>query len=206
MIYAPEQFVEADRDKLCDLIRTHSFATLISDASNEAIVTHLPVTIDASGSTLHAHVARANPVWRDFASGREILLIFNGPHHYISPSWYTAHPSVPTWNYAVVHVSGVPTIIEDHREIEAMLKRMVEIYESSLGTRWTMDLPAEYLRNMIEGIVAFEVRITRMIGKYKLSQNRSRADRLNVIAELRQTGGENAERVAVLMQQLGNPE
>jgi transcriptional regulator len=125
MIYVPEVFAEKDRETLLQLIRNSSFATLISSVGSDPIVAHVPVLLDETGSILHAHVARANPVWRDFMPDRELLFLFHGPHHYISPNWYNSHPSVPTWNYAVIHVSGIPDIIEDQKTIESMLRRLV---------------------------------------------------------------------------------
>ena len=205
MIYAPEQFTATDRDAMFRLIRENSFATLISVASDEPMVAHVPVLLNEANEMLHAHVARANSIWREFAPAREVLLIFHGPHHYVSPSWYTVHPSVPTWNYAVVHVNGLPTIIEDRTRIESMLHRLVDEHESKSETPWKMDLPTDYLQNMIDGIVAFEVRITRIQGKFKLSQNRSDADRLNVVAALENEGGDNAARLASLMEQSRKP-
>jgi transcriptional regulator len=202
MIYVPEVFAEKDRETLLQLIRNSSFATLISSVGSDPIVAHVPVLLDETGSILHAHVARANPVWRDFMPDRELLFLFHGPHHYISPNWYNSHPSVPTWNYAVIHVSGIPDIIEDQKTIESMLRRLVAEHESSLETPWQMDLPEEYLRNMINGIVAFETRITRIEGKFKLSQNRSLEDRRNVIAALQKAGGDNATGLAALMQRV----
>jgi len=202
MIYVPEKFAEKDRETLLQLIRNSSFATLISSVGSDPIVAHVPVLLDETGSILHAHVARANPVWRDFMPDRELLFLFHGPHHYISPNWYNSHPSVPTWNYAAIHVSGIPDIIEDHKKIESMLRRLVAEHESSLETPWQMELPEEYLHNMINGIVAFEIRITRIEGKFKLSQNRSLEDRRNVIAALQKAGGDNATSLAALMQRV----
>ena len=202
MIYVPEVFAEKDRETLLQLIRNSSFATLISSVGSDPIVAHVPVLLDETGSILHAHVARANPVWRDFMPDRELLFLFHGPHHYISPNWYNSHPSVPTWNYAVIHVSGIPDIIEDQKKIESMLRRLVAEHESSFETPWQMELPEEYLRNMINGIVAFETRITRIEGKFKLSQNRSLEDRRNVIAALQKAGGDNATSLAALMQRV----
>lgn len=200
MIYVPGDFAETDRQTLLQLIRENSFATLISSGSNDPIIAHVPVLLDDGGNSLQCHVARANPLWRDFSKDRELLVIVHGPHHYISPAWYaTEQPSVPTWNYATVHVHGIAEIVEDRGRIESMLQRLVAEHESSRDAPWSMDLPADYLRNMVDGIVAFEVRITRMEGKFKLSQNRPPADRDNVIAALLDKGDDNAASLAALM-------
>ncbi len=201
MIYTPKQFVESDRETLLKLIRANSFATLISPGGSDPLVAHIPALLNDTGEILRCHVARANPIWNDFAAERELLFIFHGPHCYISPNWYTAgQPSVPTWNYAVVHVHGIPDIVEDRKRVESMLTELVANYESSFEFPWSMELPADFQRKMIDGIVAFEVRITRMVGKFKLSQNRPVADRHSVITALRGTGNRDADDVAELMQ------
>lgn len=202
MIYSPEQFTVTDRDALVRLIQQNSFATLIVGSGHDPMVAHIPVLLDEATGILHAHVARANPLWQQLTPDREVLVVFHGPHHYVSPSWYSVHPSVPTWNYAVVHVSGVPAIIEDQVRVESMLRKLVDEHESRSETPWTMDLPPDYLRKMIDAVVAFEVRITRMQGKFKLSQNRPGVDRSNVIAALKDTGDDSATRLANLMQQV----
>lgn len=205
MIYTPELFAENDRGRLFRFMRQHSFATLISGASDEPLVAHVPVVVDEAANVVRAHVARANPLWRDFAADREVLIIFHGPHHYVSPGWYASHPSVPTWNYAVVHASGFPHLIEGRSEegrarVESMLRELVDENEAKLPRPWKMDLPADYQQGMIDGIVAFEIRVTRVTGKFKLSQNRPPADRLNVIAALQEFGEEDAAGVAHLME------
>lgn len=188
-------------------MRQHSFATLISGASDEPLIAHVPVLVDEATNLVRAHVARANPLWRDFAPDREVQIIFHGPHHYVSPNWYASHPSVPTWNYAVVHVSGFPRVIEgrskeDRGKIEAMLRELVDENEAKLPRPWKMDLPAEYMQRMINGIVAFEIRVTRVTGTFKLSQNRPPPDQLNVITALRESGEEEAAAVAHLMEEV----
>lgn len=202
MIYTPEQFTVSDRKLLFRVMRENSFATLIAGSGDDPMVAHVPVSVDEANNLLHAHVARANPIWQQFSPPRKVLFIFHGPHHYVSPSWYSVHPSVPTWNYVVVHVSGTATIIEDRAIIERMLGRLVDEHESVSEAPWKLDLPIEYLQKMIDGIVPFEVQINRVQGKFKLSQNRPRVDQSNVIAALEQTGDDSAARLAALMRQV----
>ncbi|UCD68266.1 MAG: FMN-binding negative transcriptional regulator [Betaproteobacteria bacterium] len=202
MIYIPDQFRISDREMLFRIMRENSFATLITCSGKEPMVAHIPVTVNEANDLLQAHVARADPIWQEFSPDREVMFIFHGPHHYVSPSWYTAHPSVPTWNYAVVHASGLPTIIDDHGNIEKMLRRLVDEHESPSETPWRMDLPVEYLQSMIDAAVAFEVQITSIQGKFKLSQNRCHADRSKVIAVLKRVGSDSASRLAALMAQI----
>ena len=202
MIYIPEQFASGDRDVLLQLMRENSFATLVAGNGSEPMIAHVPVLVDEATDTLHAHIARANPLWRELSPNREVLCIFQGPHHYVSPSWYTVHPSVPTWNYAVVHAHGTPIIVNDHRDVESMLRRLVDEHESASRAPWKMKLPDEYMEKMIGAIVAFEVRITRLEGKFKLSQNRPRTDQSNVVDALRSTGEHDAHRLATLMERV----
>jgi transcriptional regulator len=207
LIYTPPHFSENDRGRLFRFMRQHSFATLISGAGDEPLVTHVPVLVDEATNLVRGHVARANPLWREFAPDRKLLLIFHGPHQYVSPNWYTTHPSVPTWNYAVVHVSGFPRVIqsqskEERAKIQSMLRDLVDENEAKFSRPWKMDLPADYMQQMIDGIVAFEVRITRITGKFKLSQNRPPTDRLTVIAALQKSGNEDAQGVANLMKDI----
>ena len=205
MIYTPEQFTISDRELLFRVMRENNFATLIAGNGDDPMVAHLPVSVDEASDRLHAHVAKANPIWQTFSPARQVLFIFHGPHHYVSPSWYTTHPSVPTWNYVVVHAGGVPVIIEDRGAVEKMLRKLVDEHESRSDTPWKLDLPVDYLQKMIDGIVAFEVQVTRIQGKFKLSQNRPAADRSNVIAALEQAGDDSALRLAELMEQVLKP-
>jgi len=207
LIYTPKQFSEDDRSRLFRFMRQHSFATLISGANDEPSVAHVPVFVDEATNLIRAHVSRANPLWREFAPDRKVLLIFHGPHHYISPNWYTTHPSVPTWNYAVVHVSGFPRVIEgqskvDRAMIASMLHELVDENEAQFSRPWKMELPGDYMQQMIDGIVAFEVRVTGVTGKFKLSQNRPANDRSSVIDALQKSGNEDAEGVANLMKEV----
>jgi transcriptional regulator len=141
-------------------------------------------------------MARGNPQWQHFAEGREVLAIFHGPHGYISPSWYETTPAVPTWNYAAVHAYGVPAIINDHDRVVALLEETVRAYEATLAQPWPGDLPEDFRDKLIHGIVAFEIPITRLEGKFKLSQNRPAADIDGVCRALTQAG--DAESLALL--------
>src|SRR5437867_3355300 len=178
-MYLPSEFRVEDPALLHDLIERFSFATLVSIEDGRPSVTHLPLLLDRSlgeHGTLLGHVARANNQWRGFERGVETLAIFQAEHGYVSPSWYETHPSVPTWNYRVVHAYGVPRVIDDEAGKRGILSRLVEKYESGFDMPWPMDLPEAYFKSMLAQIVAFEMPISRLEGKFKLSQNRSRTD------------------------------
>jgi len=186
-MYIPERFREDDRAVLQAFIREHSFGVLVTRGEDAPFATHLPFLFDAGRGDygmLSAHMARANPQWREFASGREALIIFAGPHAYVSPSWYDVALSVPTWNYAAVHACGVPRIIEDSQLLYEYLKTLIETHEAQFAQPWKFDLPQDYIENMMRGVVGFTLEITRLEGKFKMSQNRTPAEREKVIAAL----------------------
>ena len=201
MIHIPGHFAEHDLARLQALVRAHGFATLVSAHHGEIQVSHLPFLLDANGRTLRAHMARANPQWRTFSPEREVLVIFQGPHHYVSPAWYTSHPSVPTWNYAVVHAQGRPTLIEGRERLAALVRELVMHHEAASSEPWRMNLPADYQDRMLSAIVGFEIAITRLEGKFKLSQNRPSEDQPLVIEELERLGSDDALGVAALMRE-----
>jgi transcriptional regulator len=126
-------------------------------------------------------------------------VIFQGPHAYVSPSWYTVELSVPTWNYAAVHAYGTARIVEDRDELYALLKALVDTHEAGFEQPWPMNLPDEYVNNVMRGVVGFEVAIERLEGKLKLSQNRSADDRRRVIAALAESSDPTTAGVAEMM-------
>jgi transcriptional regulator len=203
MIYSPAAFQETDRDALHALIEAHGFATLVSPDAEDPLITHLPLLLDrgrGAAGTLIGHVARANPHWRRLKERPDALALFHGPHAYVSPSWYGVHPSVPTWNYAVVHAHGRARLIEEAGALEGLVRRLVDTFESSRPAPWRMELPADYQQGMLRGIVGFEIELTRLTGKFKLSQNRTPDDRQRVAAALG-SGAPDEQGVAALMRQ-----
>ena len=203
-MYVPATFAETAPDALTAIIRRHAFALLVSTGDDGVpFATHLPFLYDAAQGPhgrLSAHMARANP-HAALLDGRPALVVFAGPHAYVSPSWYGQHPSVPTWNYVAIHAYGAPRVIDDRDAERAMMRRLVADYEADRPDPWTMDgLPDSYVAGMQRGIVAFEMPVDRLEGKFKLSQNRPEADRTAVAAALAAEGGEAAE-VAALMRQ-----
>jgi len=201
-VYIPDAFRETDQAVLHQVIRDYSFATLIAHSGGALFASHLPLLLDpARGEhgTLIGHMARANPQWRDFTDGAEVLAIFHGPHAYISPSWYVTHPAVPTWNYVAVHAYGVPRLIEDRAVLRKLLDTMVRLYEGGFEKPWQFDLPERFTETMVDMIVGFEIPITRLEGKFKLNQNRPAADRRSVIPVLERSADPAAREVAGLM-------
>lgn len=185
-MYIPRINQETDLSTLQDFMRAHNFAILVNQTNGQMNATHVPLILDKNRGdygTLIGHLARANKQWKTFGD-EEVLIIFNGPHAYISPTWYDNQPSVPTWNYATVHAYGVPQLIKGEDAVDNALRQLVENHERGRNPEWIMDLPNDYMDTMRKAIVAFEINITRLEGKFKLSQNKTDAEKKNVIAEL----------------------
>lgn len=201
MIYLPDAFHETNLDALHALIESYSFATLISPDSIEPMITHLPLLLDrgrGAQGTLIGHVARTNQHWRTLQERPDATVVFHGPHAYVSPSWYGVHPSVPTWNYAVVHAVGQARLVHEPQALEHITRRLVETFESPRAEPWRMELPQDFHQRMLGGIVGFEIEIAQLSGKFKLSQNRSLDDRRRVVTAL-EAGSAAEQEVAALM-------
>jgi transcriptional regulator len=201
-MYLPTHFAETRAEVLQDLIRTHPLATLVHLGTDGLAADHIPLMLHQATDgqiTMRGHVARANPIW-SAADGKAVLAVFQGPHAYISPSWYASKAEhgkvVPTWNYAVVHVHGVLTAIDDFAWFHAHASAMTERNEASVGKSWKVtDAPDDYIRNTARAIVGIEIAVERIEGKWKMSQNRSAADRAGVaagLASVHKTGAASA--------------
>ena len=200
-MYIPEFNRVEDRDKAIAFMRANPFVILVSVNESVPFATHLPVVIDdVNGQlTLRAHVAKANPHWQ-LIEQQESLLIFHGPHAYISPSLYEIRESVPTWNYAAVHVYGKGRIISDEAGATRTLEALIGQFDESYREQWK-SLSSDYRTRMLRHIVAFEIPITRVEAKFKLSQNRTKAEQENVIRALSGNPDSTIASTAVLMRQ-----
>ena len=198
-MYQPQSFRESDESVAFDLIEEYGFATLVSWSTGEPMVSHVPLILDraVSGeSRLLGHLARANRHLRCFDGKQPAVAIFHGPHGYVSPSWYTTHPSVPTWNYAVVHVHGVPKTV-DSDATWRILVRLVEKYEAPKKAAWKAELlPSDFVEKELRAIVGFEMPVSRIDAKFKLSQNKAEADRMSALEGLEHDGGDEGRSLA----------
>jgi len=188
-MYIPAHFREDDLATLQAFMREYSFATLVSTTDEGVpIATSLPFLLESEPApygTLKAHMALGNPQWRTFRQDREVLVLFQGPHAYITPSWYEETLSVPTWNYAMVHAYGIPRIMEDPATLYEFLKTLIQTHEAQFAEPWPFEqLPSEYGEKMMKGVVGFSIEITRLEGKFKMSQNRTPRERARVAEEL----------------------
>jgi transcriptional regulator len=196
-MYIPAAFDVSEERILESFMDRYAFATLITSSAC-LIASHIPIMLRRRQGRrfLIGHVARANDQWRAF-DGSEALAIFHGPHAYISPTWYATAPAVPTWNYAAVHVYGKPAASEDREFTKAALLELVARYERSRVNPWrTESLGADSFDKLASAIVAFEMPIDRVEGKFKLGQNRSREDRLGMLAGLEGEGTSDADLLA----------
>jgi transcriptional regulator len=202
MVYLPPAFTEARPEILVEHIERYDFGLLVSRGSAGLVASHIPFLIERDGERLHlqGHLARPNPQVSDLARGGEVLAIFHGPHAYISPNWYASGPSVPTWNYVDVHAYGTVQLVEDAEWLRRFLVRLSERHEARNPVAWRMqDLAEAYVETMLKGIIGLDIAVTRLEGKYKLSQNRPAADRPGVIAALEAQSDHDARAVAKLM-------
>jgi transcriptional regulator len=197
-MYIPPHFANRDVSQLHDAIETYSFALIVNRAGDDLVASHLPLLLDRSSGpqgTLLGHFARANAHWRS-AAGQQALVVFSGPHAYISPTWYAAEHVVPTWNYISIHAYGRVELIEDPVGVLALLDRTVEHFESNQPRPWRLaDQPAEFIERLAGQIVGFRIPIDRLEGKWKLNQNHPQERRERVIAAL--SGQESADSLAV---------
>jgi transcriptional regulator len=205
-MYQPAHFKEDSVETLHALITEFPLGALVTHAAGELTADHIPFEIDpapAPFGTLRAHVARANPVWQH-AAGQPVMVLFRSANGYISPGWYPSKQAhgkvVPTWNYAVVHAHGTLQVHEDAEWLHALVSRLTAHHERSQDRPWHVtDAPTDYIDNMLTAIVGIEIPITRIEGKWKMSQNRSASDRGGVIAGLQGINSDDARMMSTLV-------
>ena len=229
-MYVPKHFAEPRVDVLHPLMRAHPLATLVSLTAGGLVANHVPLHLSPGPEpfgTLRGHVARANPLWLDFvgkagdsddsdgsggsggsdaAGTAEVLAIFHGPDAYITPSWYASKAEtgkvVPTWNYAVAHAHGALRVVDDPVWIRAQMTALTAQGEAAFAEPWRVDdAPADYIEKLIGAVVGIEIVITRLSGKWKVSQNQSAANREGVVRGLLASGESDALHMARLVEQ-----
>jgi transcriptional regulator len=208
-VYTPTSFEARNRAAIARLLHDYPFATLITPGKTEPFISHVPLLFVPGcepHGTLIGHVARANPHWQRAADG-ESVAIFQGPHAYVTPSWYE-HPErmVPTWNYAVAHAHGMLEIIEDPVETRRVLDALVQRFEHARPAPWSFAMATRQRDAMVGAIVAFRLRVKRIEGKFKLSQNRSAEDRRRVAAGLAAESYPDAHATAAWMNAYTDPD
>ena len=200
-MYVPKVFAVEDAGRLQDFMEEFNFATIITQRDGELTASHIPFLLDRTVEpygALRAHIAIRNPQLKDLQSGGQALVIFQGPHTYVSPSWYVQPENVPTWNYTAVHAYGVPKI-GDRTAMVALLKDLTGKHENGFEQPWDFDANAPWIQNLLPEIAAFEIKIEKLQGKFKLNQNRTPADRAGVIQALSGSEDPMQRSVAELM-------
>jgi len=204
-VYIPGKFQQRDVEKLSTLIHQYPLATLISHSATGLEAMHLPMLLSRTGDalTLKGHIARANPLWSSLADGAEVLVVFNGPNCYVSPSLYPTKAetgrAVPTWNYAVVHVKGRISFVHEPAWIHRLVDELTNVHESGRADPWSInDAPETYTQQLVSAIVGIEVEVVTMTGKWKLSQNQPEVNQRGVVAGL-SSGGDPGARVVASM-------
>lgn len=212
-MYLPRHFEETRIDVLHQLMHERPLATLVTLGAAGLSANHIPFELDAAPEplgTLRCHVARANPVWRDYSRDTEALVIFHGPRVYISPSWYEAKKQsgevVPTYNYAVVHAYGSLKIVDDRDWLRGLVTRLTERFESNSAAPWQVsDAPADFIDKQLAAIVGIEIPVSKLTGKWKASQNRPVEDRAGVVEALEQVLDADSLAMARLIKERSTP-
>ncbi|WP_323118953.1 FMN-binding negative transcriptional regulator [Burkholderia alba] len=210
-MYLPAHFDESRTEVLQQLIADHPLGALVTVGPDGLDANHLPFEFEPGAGgrgTLRAHVARANPVWREAAERPDTLVIFQGPSAYLSPSWYPGkldtHRFVPTYQYMVVHAHGRITVRDDERFVRGLVARLTRKMEAGEPVPWKMsDAPADFIDQMLAAIVGLEIDVTRLTGKWKLGQNRDARDRIGAAERMRERGGDERTAVADAMAKAG---
>jgi len=197
-MYSPPYNHVEDRRELVDFMRANSFAVLVTATGGAPMASHLPVTISDSkaGLVIHSHMAKPNPQWQEFFDD-EVLVVFTGPHAYVSPRWYEAKERVPTWNYTAVHAYGKVRVVTEAADKHAAQRQLVE----ALDPEWLPQFDAlrtAYVSQMLDGIVTFEVAVTRLETRWKLSQNRGRREQELIAVELDKSDDPSLRALAAL--------
>lgn len=208
-MYIPKVHEETRLEVLHGLMTAHPLGCLVTLGEGGLVVNHIPFLIDAAAGefgTLKGHVARANPLWKDFSSMVASVVVFQGPHAYVSPNWYPSKhqtgKAVPTWNYAVAHAHGFPRVIEDPAWLLDLVTDLSNVHEASQARPWKVaDAPMDFTERMLEMIVGIEIPIEKIEGKWKLSQNRPNADRLGLVAGLAAQEEESSRSMAAMVMQ-----
>lgn len=207
-MYLPKHYEETRLEVLHQLMQAHPLATIITLGGDGINANHIPLHLDAAAGqfgTLRGHVARANPLWQDFATPMlETLVIFHGPNAYVSPQWnplkQQTGKAVPTWNYAVVHCYGTLRVLDTAPDARRNVDELTNTHEAGFTPPWTVDeAPPDYTEKMLAAIVGIELEITKITGKWKMSQNQPAAGQQGTVQGLRQQGGFEAQQVADLV-------
>ena len=198
-MYIPKHFLNTNDDQAISFMQTYSFGTIVTSDNGRPVASHLPFLVqkNENGILISSHFAKANPQ-AESINGQEVLIVFSEPHAYISPRHYEKEQSVPTWNYISVHAYGKCSLVEEETSKFDLLERTILNYEEAYQEQWNK-LPSDFKEKMLKGIVAFEVKVTELQAKNKLSQNRSFSEQQSIISELSGSSDSNEVQIAEYM-------
>ncbi|WP_409254139.1 FMN-binding negative transcriptional regulator [Bacillus sp. SCS-153A] len=200
-MFIPKDFKVEDTKKLLGFIEENSFGILFSQDEKGPQATHLPFILTQNDKPeLIGHLAKANPQWKAL-HGKKVLVVFSGPHSYISASWYKDNRNVPTWNYVAVHVQGIIEIIQEETELLSILQKSVDFYEKDFENPWTLKNEPETVSRLLNGIIGFRIKIEGLEGKWKLNQNKSKENKEEVIKNLKNLDIYDSNEIAELMEE-----
>jgi transcriptional regulator len=208
-VYLPKHFEEPDPERLRSFIERYPLGSLVTATASGLDANHIPFLCADNGSaagTLHGHIARANPLWREAVRDATALVIFRGPDSFVSPTWYPSKREnprvVPTWNYAVVHVHGVLRFVDDPAWVRSHVEALTREHEGKRDAPWAVtDAPADFIEKMVAAVVGIEISITQLVGKWKVSQNRSISDRVGVVEALEREAVPSGTTIAALIRE-----
>ena len=204
-MYLPKHFQVEDPEILAQLIANYPLATLVGSLDGHFEINHLPLMLSADGKKLHGHIARTNPLSKVAEQENcEVTAVFHGPNAYITPAWYPSKREtgkvVPTWNYAVVHVQGQLSLMGESSWMRQHVAQMTDIHEPTYQSSWKLnDAPEEYVQMMLKAIIGIEIEVKSLVGKFKLSQNRSHSEYDGVLENLEKSSEENLQAMLQLM-------
>lgn len=207
-MYTPPAFAEKRSDLIIEFLRENSFAIVTSHGAEGCMATHVPVLVDVVDGELTGlttHFSKNNPQAQRLSEHSDVLVIFPGPHAYVSPSWYETRPMVPTWNYTAVHVAGRVTTFTDPEQIHEVLHRTIATYDPPVKGWWSIsDVPQEFFDELAKGVIGARITDVRVEATFKLSQNKPIGDRRGVVAGLESRGDPAGLAVAALMRKFAD--
>jgi transcriptional regulator len=200
-MFIPPYYREENTDRILSFIRAYPFGQIISSTEGLPFITHIPFLISENEGSflLRGHMARSNPQWRHFDGRKEVTVVFQGPHAYISPSLYAAFLKAPTWNYMAVHVSGKPVITEGLENLLQLMEDSIRTFDEGFLHHWHQ-MPDEYKQGLLHGVAAFEIKAEKVEAAFKLSQDKPEEDRERIIAALSESDNSDVLAIAKYMQ------
>jgi len=206
-LYIPKYFEINDLSLIKEFLNSYGFGLFINNVQEDLTATHLPFFYEANEGdkgTLYTHVARNNPQWQSLIPDKKVLAVFSGPHGYVSPSWYSSNPAVPTWDYIAMHIYAYPELIEDKEKLYHLLTKTSNFYENQNGTDWKPDFTGDYYQKLTQAIVGIKLKVVDIQASFKLSQNKSAEDKNKVIAALKAKGTPQSIQLADLISRFSN--